>query len=360
LKKNITWEEKMRTFAAAACGLIIAICGIAPAKTQTSDDFYRGKTLNIIVGYGPGGGYDLYARILSRYMGKYIPGNPTIAVQNMPGAGSLRAANHLYNVAAKDGTVVGTFDMNVPLLGIVGDKNALFDARKFSWLGSLSNFSADAYVLWARKDGPVADAAGLLKPDGHVMQVGVVAAGASDYDLGIMLSEDFGMRLRMVTGYPSSSAIGLALDKGESDGQFVTYLSSRIIKKDWGVPGSNIQVILQFGRSTRHPTLQNVPLVSEFAKTDFQRQLIAVSEAPFRLSRPYVGPPGIPAERLKMLRDAFDQAAKDQGLLSEAEKINLEISPVPGPQAEREIEDLTKSPPAVLKRLLQLREKVTK
>ena len=335
----------MRALAAAACGATLFLASIVSAWAQTADDFYRGKTLNIIVGYGPGGGYDLYARILSRYMGKYIPGNPTIAVQNMPGAGSLRAANHLYNVASKDGTVIGTFDMNVPLLGIVGDKNALFDARKFTWLGSLSNFSADAYVLWARKNGPVSDAASLLKADGPVMQVGVVAAGASDYDLGIMLSEDFGMRLRMVTGYPSSSAIGLALDKGESDGQFVTYLSSRIIKKDWGVPGSNIQVILQFGRATRHPDLKDVPLVSEFAKTEFQRRLIAVSEAPFRLSRPYVGPPGIPADRIKMLRDAFDQAAKDQGLLGEAEKINLEVSPVSGSQADREIEELTKSPP---------------
>jgi len=350
----------MRRLAAFSAGIFLVVATTASSIAQTAEDFYRGKTLNIIVGYGPGGGYDLYARILSRYMGKYIPGNPTIAVQNMPGAGSLRAANHIYNVASKDGTVIGTFDMNVPLLGIVGDKNALFDARKFSWLGSMSNFSADAYVLWARKNGPVPDASGLVKPDGPIMQVGVVAAGASDYDLGIMLSEDFGMRLRMVTGYPSSSAIGLALDKGESDGQFVTYLSSRIIKKDWGVPGSNIQVILQFGRSTRHPDLKDVPLVSEFAKTEFQRRLIAVSEAPFKLSRPYVAPPDIPADRLKILRGAFDQAVKDSGLLAEAEKINLEISPVAGAQAEREIEELTKSPPDVMKRLLQLREKVTR
>ena len=347
----------MNPLRALFTGVVLATAAaLSGAHAQSVEDFYRGKTVNIIVGYAPGGGYDLYARILSRYIGNHIPGNPTITVQNMPGAASLRAANHIYAAANKDGTVFGTFDMNMPLIGFVGDKNVLFDARKFTWLGSLSNFEADAYVLWARKTAAAGTSAALMKADGPPLNVGVAGAGASDYDLAVLLRETYGMRLRLVPGYPSSSATGKALEGGEVDGQFVTYLSSSQIKPAWGKPDNDLHVILQFGRTTRHPNLQHVPLVREMARNEQERRLIEVAEAPYKLSRPYVGPPGIPEGRAKALQAAFAAAAKTPGLIAEAQGMNLEISPVLSAEAASLIDALSKSPPEIFAKLRQFRE----
>ncbi len=164
--------------------LVTAVLAVTPAHADTAADFYKGKQVNLIVGYGPGGGYDIYARVLARHFGRFIPGNPNIVVQNMPGAGSLRAANHLYNIAPKDGTAIATFARNMPLLGILGSNpNVQFNARRFTWLGSSSSFANDAYILIVRTDAPVKSIDEARRPDLPALVLGGTAEGATGNDV---------------------------------------------------------------------------------------------------------------------------------------------------------------------------------
>jgi tripartite-type tricarboxylate transporter receptor subunit TctC len=331
------------------------------ALAADAGDFYRGKTVTIVVGYGPGGGYDLYARLLARHLGAHIPGNPSVIVQNMPGAAGMRAANYIAAAAPKDGTAVATFDMNIPLIGILGgNANIQYDPRKFTWLGSLSNSENDAYVLFTRKDAAVRNADGLTKPGGPRLTVGVIGPGATDYDLGVMLRDVFGFRLKIVPGYPNSGAVGLAIQNGEIEGEFLGLVSAKLVNPGWFAPGSNMHVILQFARKTRHPELPDAPLVRELVGDQKYRALLDAAEAPYKLARPYVAPPGIPADRAAVLQDAFRAASTDPALLTEARKLNLDVAPVFAPQAVKLIDDLSKTPDDVLARLRELRDTAPK
>lgn len=338
-------------------GVLAALLAmIGAARSADVADFFRGKTVNVVVGYGPGGGYDLYARLLARYLGAHIPGNPSVVVQNMPGAAGMRAANYLFQSAPRDGTMIGTFDMNIPLVGFVGGNPAIqYDARKFNWLGSLSNAEDDAYVLWSRKDAAVQSGAEFAKPGAPPFTLGVIGPGATDYDLGVLLRDVFGLPFRIVSGYPNSAAVGVAIDNSEIDGEFVSYVSSKIVHPTWGSPSGPMRVLLQFARTTRHPDLPDAPLVVELARNDLERQLIETAEAPYKLSRPYVAPPGLPADRADALRAAFRAAATDPALVREGAGMTLDISPVFGGEASRLIDDLSRAPAAVMDKLRALR-----
>src|SRR3954471_2672046 len=171
----------------AAAWLVVVALVASPARADAVSDFYKGKTVTFIVGYGTGGGYDVYARLMARYLGKYIPGNPTIIVQNMPGAGSLRSVNYLYNAAPKDGSVIGAFARDMPLLGILGYPNARFDPRVFTWLGSSSSYGNDAYLLFARRDAAVQSIADARRPSGPALVLGGTGEGASGNDVATVL-----------------------------------------------------------------------------------------------------------------------------------------------------------------------------
>src|SRR5436190_1154449 len=172
------------------------------ARAQPSEEFYRGKRLTLTVGYGPGGGYDVFARLAARHMGKYLPGNPSIIVQNMPGAGSLIAANYLYSVAPKDGTAFGLVARDMPLLGLMGHNDKVqFDPRKFTWLGSSSNFSDDGYMMIVRNDAPAKSIEDMRRPDGPLMVLGGTADGATGGDVPRILQDALGPQMKLVLGY---------------------------------------------------------------------------------------------------------------------------------------------------------------
>jgi tripartite-type tricarboxylate transporter receptor subunit TctC len=325
--------------------LALVAMSVSPARADTVADFYKGKQVNLIVGYGPGGGYDVYGRLVARHIGRHIPGNPTVVVQNMPGAGSLRAANFIYSAAPKDGTVFGIFARNMPLLGILGgNPNVQFDARKFTWLGSSSSFVTDAYLMIVRADAPVKSIEDARKSSGPQLILGGTGEGATGNDVPILLRDTLGLNIKLITGYPDSNALFLAIDRGEIQGRTTDYSSIKTSRPDWLKPNSGMNVLLQFARTTRHPDFPNVPTARELARTDPARSLIELGELPYTLARPFAAPPGVPAERAKALQDAFIAAHKDPQLLEEAAKLQIDITPIGGDEILAHIERISKAP----------------
>jgi tripartite-type tricarboxylate transporter receptor subunit TctC len=330
---------------------IFALAAVAasPALADAVADFYKGKQVNLIVGYGPGGGYDVYGRLVARHIGRHIPGNPNVVVQNMPGAGSLRAANFIYSAAPKDGTAFGIFARNMPLLGILGgNPNVQFDARKFTWLGSSSSFVTDAYLMIVRADASVKTIEDARRPGGPQLVLGGTAEGATGNDVPVLLRDTLGLNIRLIAGYTDSNALFLAIDRGEIQGRTTDYSSIKTNRPDWLKPNSGMNVLLQFARATRHPDFPNVPTARELARTDAARSLIELGELPYTLARPFAAPPGVPDERAKALQAAFLAAHKDPQLLEEAAKLQLDITPIGGDEILAHIERISKAPPEQL------------
>jgi tripartite-type tricarboxylate transporter receptor subunit TctC len=341
-----------RVFAAA---MIAACVSTAPALAQAPADFYKGKSIQLVVGYGPGGGYDVYARLLGRYYGRHMPGNPTIVVQNMPGAGSLVATNYLYNVAPKDGTSFGTFARNMPLIAVLGGNAAVkFDARRFTWLGSMSSYEEDSYIMWVRKDAKVKSLADIQRAGGEPVVLGGTGEGATGNDVPIILREALGLNIKQIVGYPDSNAIFLAIERREVDGRTTDLSSVRVNKPEYLRPDSFIQPLLQFGRATRHPDFPNVPIARELAKDDKARALIELTELPYVLSRPFVAPPGVPADRAAAMQKAFMDAQKDPELLADAQKLGIGITPIDGKAVLALIDKISATPQAELDRVRTL------
>ena len=327
----------------------------APARADAVADFYKGRQLNLVIGYGPGGGYDVYGRLVGRFLGKHIPGNPTVVVQNMPGAGSLRAVNFLYTLAPKDGTTIAHFARNMPLLGMLGNNpNVQFDARKFTWLGSSSSFADDAYVLLVRADAPAKTIADATRPGGEPLVLGGTAEGATGNDVPIILRDTIGLNVKQVVGYPDSGAIYLAIERGEVHGRTVDLSSIRTIKPDWLKPNSDFRILVQFARATRHPELPDVPTAREIAKNESSRALIELTELPYKLSRPFAAPPGVPADRAKALQTAFMETLKDPQYLEEANRLGVDVSPVSGQEVLAALKQIESAPPTLLEYLRKL------
>jgi len=336
--------------------VLIAALAASQALAETAEDFYRGKRLTLTVGYGPGGGYDVFARLLARHLGRFIPGNPPIIVQNMPGAGSLIAANYLYTIAPKDGTAFGLFARDMPLLGLMGhNPNVQFDPRKFSWLGSSSDFSDDAYVMIVRDDAPVKSIAEMQRPGGPVTVLGGTADGATGGDVPRILQEALGLNMKLVLGYRDSAAVFLAMERGEVSGRTTDLSAIQSTRPGWLKPNSGFRLLVQYARNTRHPDFPDVPTARELARTDAGRALIEFTETPLlTMARPYAAPPGVPADRLKILQTAFLAAHHDPQFLDEAAKLGIYVSPVSAQDMARSIERLSQAPPELFEQVRRL------
>jgi tripartite-type tricarboxylate transporter receptor subunit TctC len=338
--------------------LVVLACSalLAPqAKADAVAAFYRGKTVTLVVGYGPGGGYDVYARLVGRHIGRHIPGNPNVVVQNMPGAGSLRAVNWLYNLAPKDGTAIAHFARNMPLLGMLGtNPNAQFDPRKLTWLGSSSSFANDAYILIVRTDIPVKTIEDARRPGGDPLVLGGTAEGATGNDVPIILRDTIGLNVKQVVGYPDSGALFLAMERGEVHGRTTDLSSVKAIKPEWLKPRSGFHVLVQFARETRHQDFPNVPTARELARNEKGRALIELTEIPYKLSRPFAAPPGIPAAHAAALQRAFAAVHRDPDYLTEAEKQRVDVSPVTAEQVLAALRRIESAPPQQLDYLRRL------
>ncbi len=308
------------TAAISACLLSFSV------QADPISDFYTGRTINMMVGFGPGGGYDLYARLLARHLGAHIAGHPNVVVQNVPGAAGLGLANSLYNVAAKDGTVFGTFNRTIPLEPLLEGAKAQFDPLKFNWLGSPSN-EVSACVGWHSARAKSIDD---LRTTEMLMAGTGPAADATMYPT--LFSNVLGLKFKVVNGYQGAADSILAMERGEVEG-FCPWgwASIQSSHPDW-LRDHKINVLMQLGMR-KHPAHPEVPLVLDLAKTQADRQALELMLSPTLYARPFAAPPGVPADRLRALRTAFKETTEDQAFLADAEKSKLEIEYV----SDREI-----------------------
>jgi tripartite-type tricarboxylate transporter receptor subunit TctC len=326
----------------AGLGLQAAAPGAARAGDAVAD-FYTGKSVQLVIGYAPGGGYDVYARALARYMGRHIPGNPSIVVQNMPGAGSIKAANYLYNIAPKDGTTFGGFSRGAfldPLLGRA--EGVQYVAAKYGWLGSISN---EVGVCAFRADSGIATWQDMqTKP----YVIGSTGAGADSDVFPTVLRKMFHLPMKVVTGYHSAADTVLAITRKEVDGRCGWSWSSLMSWNKDMYQSKAINVALQLA-SQKLPELGDVPTILDVARDENQQSALKLIVSRQTIARPYVAPPGIPPERLRALRAAFDATMRDPDFLADAQRQDLEIRPVTGPEADALIAEIYASPPEVVK-----------
>ena len=323
-----------------AAALMVAL-SLIPARAQTAPDFYRGKTISLYVSSTTGSTYDLYARLLSRHMGRHIPGNPRMIVLNMEGAGGLRLANFLYNAAPKDGTAIGTINRGAPFEPLLGVADAArFDAGRFNWIGSASD-EVSTCVAWKT--------AGLTRFDqllAREITVGSTGGTADSHQFPKAIGNILGAKIKIVSGYLASD-IELAMQRGEVEGRCGwSWSTIAATHKAWVDDGS-IKVLVQLALR-RHPDLPDVPLIMDFAKTDEQRQMLRLVFVRGALGAPFLAPPGIPRERAALLRQAFDATMADPALLAEARRSNLEIAPISGADLERLIAEVYRTPADVV------------
>ena len=315
----------------------LLIAASVPAQAQPVAEFYRGKTITLTVGYSAGGGYDTYARILARHMGKHIPGNPNIVVQNAPGAGSMRAANTLYNVAPKDGTAFGMFGRGIALEPLIGTSPAQFEAGKFLWLGSSTE---EAAVVVIRAEAGIKTWADMLsKP----FTVGGEGTGSDPDVYALLLKNVFGVKLKLVSGYPGTTEMALAVERGEVDGRASwSWSSLKSLKPDW-IAQKKIAIPVQLNMQSS-PDLKDVPLIGEFAKTERQRQITKLVISRQVMGRPFMAPPGLPPDRAAALRMAFQETMKDPEFVAEATARGQEVNPVSGAAIDKLLAELYATP----------------
>ena len=326
----------------------LALLSIATAHAQGPADFYKGKNVDFMIGYSVGGGYDVYARMIARHLGKHIPGNPTVVPKNMEGAGSLRLANWLYNVAAKDGAVLATIGRGTGFDPLLGHKAAQFDGTKFNWIGS-ANDEVSVCVAWNGRT-KVNTFADLLTTE---LNVGGTGSAADTDQFPRILNGVLGTKMKIITGYPGGNDVNLALERGEVDGRCGwSWSSVKSTRASW-LTDKKITVLMQLSLS-KHPDLPDVPLVTDLAKTDEQRQILRLIFARQVMGRPYLAPPGIPADRVAALRKAFMDTMADKEFLAEAEKAQLEITPVSGEAVQKLVGEVYQTPPEIAKKTADL------
>lgn len=322
------------------CVVALATLHNERAAADAVADFYKGKTINVIVGYTAGGGYDLYARALSRHMGKHLPGNPGFIVQNLTGAGSLNAANNIYNVAPKDGTSFGTFGRGLAMEPLIGTARVQYDATKFTWLGSGTN-EVSICATW--HTSPVKTWADAMKTQ---FTVGGEGAGSDPDTFSALVRNAFGAKLKLVTGYHGTSDIILAIERGEVDGRCGWSWSSVKSTRPAWIPEKKLNYLVHMSE-TKAKELAHIPLISDFAN-DRQKQILRLVLSRQTMGRPFAAPPGIPADRRQALRRAFDATLKDPAFLVDADKLKLEVNPVTGEAVDKLIAELYATPKDVV------------
>lgn len=329
--------RRYRFVGAAFAALVFVSAAAAVGLAQSAGDFYKGRDINLYIGYSPGGAYDLYARTIGRHMGAHIPGNPTFVPQTMTGAGSLRVVNYLYRVAPQDGTAIATFGRGIAFDPLLIGQGDAFDAQKLNWLGSANN---EVSVCVAMKGSGITKFEDLFTKE---LTVGGTGASADTDQFPRVLNAVLGTHFKIVQGYPGGNDVVLAMERGEVQGRCGWSWSSVIsTHKSW-LDDKRMIVLVQLSL-TKHPDLADVPLVMDFAKTDEQRQILKMMFARNVMGRPYAAPPNVPADRVAALRTAFMATMKDKDFLADADKTQLEINPVSGEDVEKLVQEVYATP----------------
>jgi tripartite-type tricarboxylate transporter receptor subunit TctC len=315
---------------------------VAPASADAVSDFYKDRNVDLIVGYNPGGGYDAYTRLLGRHIGKYIPSKPTVVVKNMPGAGSLKSANYLFNVAPKDGSVFGMFAGGIAMDALIGGKKTEFDPRQFNWLGSMTETSS---ACWAWKDSGFKTLDDVKKKE---FVVGATSGGSSTFAWPTSMNAFLGTKFKVIPGYGGTKGITLAVERGELQGLCGYFISSiRSSKPDW--LRDNKVVMLVQEANERHPDFPNVPTVFEYAKDAESKQALKLVFGWQVMGRPFTLPPGVPADRVAALRKSFETTLKDKDFLADADRSKLLIAPRTHQQVMAYLNDAWQTPKDIIR-----------
>ena len=322
----------------------IAIACLAhapPAQAQSVEEFYRGRQVQLLIGFPVSNAYDTYGRAVARHLGKHIPGSPTVIPVNRPGAGSLTAANFLYNGAPKDGATIAHFNRSVPLEPLMGNAAAKFDGRRFTWLGSVGN-EVSVCVGW--HTSAVQNWNDLITKE---FIAGAAGMGADTGVFPLVLRNVFGAKIKIITGYPGGGEMNLAMEKGEIDGRCGwSWSGVKSTKPDW-LTGKQINILAQLALQ-KSPDLPGVPLVVDQATNDEQREILKIVFSRQEFAWPFAAPPDIPADRRQALRNAFAAMLRDPEFLADAKKIQIDVSPVSAVAVEKLIGDLYATPEATL------------
>jgi tripartite-type tricarboxylate transporter receptor subunit TctC len=332
-----------------AASALACVLSTAPLAAQDAvEQFYKGKQISVIVGSSSGGGYDTYARLLARHFGSAMPGNPTMVVQNMSGAGSNRAAGYIYSVAPKDGTAAAAIFPGAVLQPLLSDAPVSHDPNKLIYLGSANS---DVYVCYVRSDAPVKTFKDVLTKE---LIIGASNPGATTYDLPLLLNSVLGTKFRIVTGYAGSREMTLALERGEVQGACgIGWTGIETMHPDWFAKDT-IRVLVQL--STKgHDDLnkRGVPRAEELAQSEDDKKVIRLVFSQGIFGRPFVLPPGVPGERVAALRKAFVAAFNDKTLRAEADKMQLDVDPMSGDELQKLVADLYDTPPRLVERARQ-------
>ena len=329
----------LRLSAALAAAVLF---GASAGTATAAEDFYKGKTLKIVVSSAAGGSYDANARVLASHWVRHIPGAPNITVQFMPGANGLIATNHVYNIAEKDGLTVGLFNRNIVPAPIVGNSEARFKAENFNWLGTTASFAEDAYLVILRSAMPHKTVDDLRKSNPPVIM------GNAGTAIVHVLNSALGLNLKIVEGYEKDS-LDLAFERGEVDGQSLSYSAIQSRKQRW-LETDFIRPMIQVGRTSRLEALADVPTARELAPDQDGRSLIELAEAPMLMAYPFALPPGVPADRVAILQKAFAETVVDPAYRAEIKTRKMEYSPRVGGELQQIIGDMAKAPKSAIDR----------
>jgi tripartite-type tricarboxylate transporter receptor subunit TctC len=315
--------------------LLLLVCSLCcgssmarQAAAQSVESFYKGRTVTMLVGTSPGGINDISARLVARHLSRFIAGNPNIIVQNNPGGGGLVTANRLYFNSDKDDSVLAKLERAVPQLAIQGHPNAQFDPAKFNWLGSLSSYADDAYLMLVNSQHAAKTVADLKRPGMQVV-LGADNAASSNLIFAVMAKEVLGLNVNVVRGYTGAAPLFLAMQRGELDGQMVGLSSVRTGQRDLWTRGA-FRPLMAFGRTRRHAEFPDMPIGRELAGDAGALSLIEFAELPFFMALPFAAPPDVPPDRAKALQTAFMAMCRNKAFVEEAEKLGIDVSPIDG------------------------------
>jgi tripartite-type tricarboxylate transporter receptor subunit TctC len=329
-----------------AAGVAVA----APPQSRAADEFYKGKTFTIVVGFSPGGGYDLNARTLARHIAKHIPGNPTVIVQNMPGAGSLTAVRYLDATAAKDGTVMTIFNPGNVTQSVVTPDKIKMDFRKVAWIGSITPDFRVCYGYGDKAPKTWDDLMHRTKDSPFIL--GSTGKGSGNYINGATLRDVFGAHVKQILGFPGSAEQRLAIERGELDGDCGSWSS---IPQAW-IDQGKVHAFVRFSKTKPAEIPDSAKSIWTFAKTDEQKQLLDVLNSGDELGRPFIMSKQVPADRLAIMRKAFNDTMKDPAFLADMKKQQLPVNPETGQEAEKMVEDIMKVPPNIIAKAKKIYE----
>jgi tripartite-type tricarboxylate transporter receptor subunit TctC len=321
-------------------GLII---GVAPALAESSADFYAGKSIDLVIGYPPAGSNDVYARTLGRYLGKHIPGHPSIVPKNMPGGGSFLALAYLYNVAPKDGTAIGIGAPTAPLDEKLGSPGVRFKAARFNWIGRIDSL-VNIVFMW--HTSPVKTFADAQRIESKLAATG---AGSTVAIYPTVTNNVLGTKFKLIMGYKGSAEAQLAVERGEAEGHSTAWTAVKVAHPDW-LSAHKINILVQYALKP-HPELPDVPVVVDLARNDEQRAILRTVMNATEVGTSFMTTPGVPPERVAMLRRAFDETMKDPDFLAEAARLKLTVNPLDGAELQNLVAEVSNLPPGLVERV---------